>query len=961
MAGSVHPGDRPEDERLLERGEELLALRGAVRRAAAADGTWVVVAGQAGIGKTELVRTALAEMPVREVTVAWGHGSEFERGFAFGVVRQLLEPLVAGASAVDGDGPFEGAARLARAALASPGEEDAGAEGGEPDYATLHGLYWLCINLSDQRPLVLVVDDVQWADEASLRWLGFMVRRVSGVPILLILTVRSGPEATQSVALAELLAQRSTLTLRPRALTADATAQLIARVLGAPATAFAAACHRATRGNPLFLAELLALLRDREVRPDDAAARDIADVGPAQVGELVLRRVDSLGPEAQALVRAAAVLGDGAAYDAVRRLADVAPGDAADIGHSLERAELLALTPSVAFVHPVVRAAVVAALAPGELAALHRRAVALLDADGDLEGAAGHLLHLPPAGDASTVARLREAASRAQARGDAHSAVALLARALDEPPDAPARAEILLDLGRAELRRRPEAAVTHLSAALEAISQPTERAAVADELSRALHTVNRSDEGLAVAEAALGDLPAGAQALRERLVARIGELAAFSGARKAILERLGPVPASVSSDAVRRRLLARRALDAHLAAGPADEVIELATAALDGGRLVEDTSTGSMPLFFALSVLARAGRVDLAEEQLTRAIASARRRGALATYAGALSVRARLHLLRGNVVAAESDAREVGSLEERGLARAFVRAALLSALVEQGRAEEAEAELADSQMTGTVPDAWIFTSALHGRGLVRTALGRREEGLADLLEAGRRQEVVGARNPGDLPWRGSAALALADLEREDEARALAREETKLARAAGADAPLGAALRIAAQVCHDSDLRLEALDYLERSPARLELARALVDHGRALREGGAPAEARPVLQRARELAEECGATVLEGEAADELVAAGARPRRTSTRGAAALTPGERRTAELVAEGMTNREVAQALFVTQKAVEAQLARAFRKLGISSRVRVRAALEGDPTVFPTPTQEAPHEADS
>jgi DNA-binding CsgD family transcriptional regulator len=162
------------------------------------------------------------------------------------------------------------------------------------------------------------------------------------------------------------------------------------------------------------------------------------------------------------------------------------------------------------------------------------------------------------------------------------------------------------------------------------------------------------------------------------------------------------------------------------------------------------------------------------------------------------------------------------------------------------------------------------------------------------------------------------------------------------------------------VCHEPDLLVEALSCLERSPARLEFARALVDHGRLLREVGTPADARTVLQRARELASECGATVLEGEAAAELVAAGSRPRRISTRGTAALTPGERRTAELVAEGMTNREVAQALFVTQKTVEAHLARVFRKLGISSRVQLKAALAGhegaetrhpgDPTVFPT-----------
>ncbi len=372
---------------------------------------------------------------------------------------------------------------------------------------------------------------------------------------------------------------------------------------------------------------------------------------------------------------------------------------------------------------------------------------------------------------------------------------------------------------------------------------------------------------------------------------------------------------------MRRRLQARQALDAHLAARPADEVIELATGALDGGLLVDDSSSGSMPLFFVLSVLARAGRIDLAEEQLARAVASARRRGARATYAGALSVRARLHLLRGDVQAAERDAHEVAGLEDRGLARAFVQPALLGALVEQGRAEEAEADVAGSPLAGSVPDAWIFTSALHARGLVRVALGRREEGLADILEAGRRQEVVGAHNPGDLPWRGAAALVLADLGREDDARALAREEAQLARGAGADAPLGAALRVAARVCHEPDLLVEALSCLERSPARLELARALVDHGRALHEGGASADARTVLQRALELASECGASVLEGEVAGALVAFGSRPRRISTRGAAALTPGERRTAELVAEGMTNREVAQALFVTQKAVEGQ----------------------------------------
>ncbi|HEV2062550.1 MAG TPA: AAA family ATPase, partial [Solirubrobacteraceae bacterium] len=272
--------------RLLERTSELDAVGRAVEAARAGRGGWLLVSGQAGIGKTELIRQALAGVSARGVRVAWAQGSEFERSFAFGVVRQLLEPLVAGASADDDGGPFAGAAHLARAVVAPHGEGDALTSPEAPDYASLHGLYWLCVNLSDRRPLVLVVDDVQWADEASLRWLGFVVRRVSGLPVLVVLSVRSGAEPSESPALGELLAQSPTLTLRPRALSEDATAELIARVLGQPTAAFVAACHRATRGNPLFLTELLALLRDRNVQPDDAAARGVEEVGPAQVGQL---------------------------------------------------------------------------------------------------------------------------------------------------------------------------------------------------------------------------------------------------------------------------------------------------------------------------------------------------------------------------------------------------------------------------------------------------------------------------------------------------------------------------------------------------------------------------------------------------------------------------------------------------------------------------------------------------
>jgi DNA-binding NarL/FixJ family response regulator len=127
---------------------------------------------------------------------------------------------------------------------------------------------------------------------------------------------------------------------------------------------------------------------------------------------------------------------------------------------------------------------------------------------------------------------------------------------------------------------------------------------------------------------------------------------------------------------------------------------------------------------------------------------------------------------------------------------------------------------------------------------------------------------------------------------------------------------------------------EATELLASSPARLEEARALAALGRALRLARRPTEAREPLRRALELAESCGAKPLADQARVELHAAGARPRTTALAGPGALTPSERRVADLAAEGKTNRDIAQALYVTPKTVEVHLSSAYRKLGVASR---------------------------
>ena len=191
-------------------------------------------------------------------------------------------------------------------------------------------------------------------------------------------------------------------------------------------------------------------------------------------------------------------------------------------------------------------------------------------------------------------------------------------------------------------------------------------------------------------------------------------------------------------------------------------------------------------------------------------------------------------------------------------------------------------------------------------------------------------------NPAYARWRTCKAQAFDRLERRDEAIAFAEEELELARAWGAPGPVGTTLRILGTLRREDgldDLRA-AVEVLEGSAARLELAKALAALGSALRRFKAPSEAREPLRRALELASACAATGLVEHVRGELHATGARPRRDAASGPEALTPSERRVADLAAGGDTNRDIAQVLFVTPKTVEVHLSNAYRKLGIRSR---------------------------
>jgi ATP/maltotriose-dependent transcriptional regulator MalT len=277
-------------------------------------------------------------------------------------------------------------------------------------------------------------------------------------------------------------------------------------------------------------------------------------------------------------------------------------------------------------------------------------------------------------------------------------------------------------------------------------------------------------------------------------------------------------------------------------------------------------------------------------------------------------------------------------------------AVLMDTLIERGNIEDAERVLTESGLADADSPLLLFSFLIGARARLRAAQGRTSEAVDELLALGARMEGA-VLTPGLVPWRSQAALALGG-ENADEARRLAREELELARVFGAPRTLGVALRAAGLTgLANEGIRLlrEAVTVLEDSPARLEHARAVVELGAALRRQGKRSEARGVLERGMDSAQACGATALAQRAREELRASGSRPRRLALSGVDALTGAERRVAGLAVQGLSNRQIAQALVVSLPTVETHLRHVFRKLDITSRKQLAEHLRPEQPAEP------------
>ncbi len=920
----------------MERAAHLDLLRESLRPTAPS--RMLFLEGEPGVGKTTLLRVA-ARMAARNgLTVLTARGSELESELPFGVALQLLGATVRGP---EGERLLSvGAARLAAPLFAG------GYASHRPDslLPTVHGLSALTCALSDQGRLAMLIDDAQWADEASLRFLLYLAARLDDLGGLVMVSAR--PDHTGDL-LGRLREQNGVRHIQVQPLSRAATAELIATVRPAD-DHLVSACHEVTLGNPLFLAALLPELARFGPGEPAELIRRIRSSGPEPVADRARRILAGMVPEAGAVAHALLTLGDGTDVPLLAAHAGLDSETATRAVVELARAGLLDDHDPPSFCHPIVATALRATRHPAERVDDHRRAAEVLhEAGASAAQQATHLLATRPAADAGTVATLRSAADEAMRLGDTRAALRLLDRADAEPPPpgwvpavAAERARAAAAAGRAD--------APALLASAAALSPEPERSHLILEEASAHYATGAFAAAARTAQAALDAGPA--DGMRDELEARWAAAAMFAGTpadevhrRIAQLltvpaDRAGPQRLALSCTLIGVEMLRR---------GDRGRIVASAQELWAGGRLLERLPVEDPALWSLTAALLAAEDYETLDALVGVVGARTERRGLLLTQATSTYVAAMSWWQRGDLAAAADRVRL--ALEARQHGWEMYLPALLwihaSLLLEAG---EHDAALRAVTPSAAEEGRWSASPMTAGffevRGRVALAAGRSEAALGHFRTQGTMvEDRFGCTNPSLLGWRGNAAIAAGRTGDAATAEALIEEELRRAADFGAPRAHGRTLRCAGLVRGGSEgieVLREAVRVLEGAWARLEHAQALVDLGASLRALGHRVDARGPLAEGLAMADTAGARALAERARAELRAVGARPRRAQVTGVASLTPAERRVADLVAGGCTNRAAAGELFVTVKAVEFHLSGIYRKLGVT-RAGLREAL--------------------
>jgi DNA-binding CsgD family transcriptional regulator len=874
----------------------------------------LVLRGEAGVGKTALLRHLSAAASGFRIARAAGVESEME--LAYAGLHALCAPMLGRLDQLPD--PQRDALRTAFGLSAGP-----------PPDRFLVGLAVLSLlaDAAEEQPLLIMVDDAQWLDRVSAQTLAFVARRLLAERLGLVFALREsgdehGLEGLPELVIEGLAADEARLLL-DTTIAGPLDERVKARILGE------------ARGNPLALIELPrgwapAALAGGFGLPD---ARPLA----SRIEHTYLQRVETLPRDAQLLLLAAAAepLGDlSLLWRAAEHL-----GIGSDAVRPAEAAGLLELRAQVRFPHPLVRSAVYGAADPSDRRDVHMALADSTDPAVDPDRRAWHRAHATASPDEAVAAELVRSADRAQGRGGLAAAAAFLQQAAELTPDPADRVERSLAAAQVKLDVADFASATELLAAAEL--------GPVDELQRA--RLERLGAEIVFASRRGSDAPPLLLAAARRLevvdakLARETYLEAIVSATFAGRLGTGPDERAVAE--------AARATVRAPAEGAADVLLDALVT-----RFTEGYAAAVAPLSRALRAFGEpdgggedrrwlwmACRLaqDLWDDELwhllaTRGVQIARETGALNLLPNALNHLAALHVHSGEFASAATVVDEVDVImQATGIPALKYSAYILAA----ARDDEAELRV----MVGT----WKPNATARGEGgmygghwwltaLRHNSHGRYEDALAAARQGAEHEDVMTyGRILAELIEGGARAA------RPDEAAAALERLSEQTRATGTEWALGVEARCRALLTDNESLYRESVERLARSRAVLELARSRLLYGEWLRRENRRTDAREVLRAAHDSFSQMGAAAFAERARRELLATGETARRLTPDTRDVLTPQEIQVARLARDGHTNPEIGAQLFISPRTVEYHLRKVFRKLDVSTRKQLRAAL--------------------
>jgi DNA-binding NarL/FixJ family response regulator len=904
-------------------------------------GELIAFTGTVGVGKSALLNELAREASEAGILVLQARGSAREQGFAFGIALQLFEQYVANLDESGLDQLLAGRAGLASPLLTGQGLRDPSAllrEVPEASTVLTHALYRVTANLAASGPVVAIIDDLHWADPESVRFATYLGSRIAEIGCSLLVATEEGDSAAEDPLRAD------NARIQPLApLTEGSVRELVRKQTGTCTARCAATCHWLTGGNPMLVHELIAAAEESGRRLDrDSAAEILASV-PGRVRRRMLGPFEELSEEATAVAQASAVLGSTADRARIVATTDLDEEAMASAIDALESAGIFDSRRPLEYVYPLVRAAVYSLIPREERARLHSRAAAALrDSNSESIAIATHLMRSRPEGQAWVVEELLRAAAHARVDGELDRAVLYMGRALIEPPALETQVSVLVELGRTQTAAgATEPALATLRRATALAPEPTP-AALALSLGRALYLQGETREAADVTDHAK---LAGARARGEReeleaswLAAALVDPTLSAEARRRVAETNG-----LDAEGAAPSLLAIVACHLACTGEPRERAVSMAQSAL--ARDPDDPATWAP----ALLALCWAGEATLALGIAGELAARPSVQHSQRALAALHLARAHGNHLVGRLDQAERDAREAAALVDQGTISDYVDCALTrhaGVLLDRGEVELAEGAIADATGAPYPAGSLVPAQILALRGRIHAARRQHQKAFATATEVGRLLAASGIENPSICSWRSQAAIAAAAIGDSDRARGLIGEELALARRFGAAAAIGIALTAAGRVATGTEaleLLAEAEAVLNDSDSRLEHARTEGYLGASLRRNGSQNQALATLRSALQLATSVGDEGTASLARSELRLAGKRPRSPAADGAEALTVAEQRVTGLAADGLTNRQIAEQLFVTRKTVEWHLRNSYRKLGIKSRSELAQALAG------------------